>query len=391
MKKPYVTSSQLLFLAVGSGTVFPYTFLPVINTPPANQDAWIVLIIAVIYIIVLNSPILYLIGKFRGLSINDMLDTVFGKFFGKVAALAFVLFFVFCITACTLITSAFINLYAFPDTPMWAMLVLALIPISYGAFKGAGTISRLAFFITPFIILTIILFFLLGIRDMNLNELKPVLADSTFLQLNLGAFLTAARYSEILIVLVFSYFVSEQINITKTFVATVAVYILTHLFILIPTISYLGVDLAKHDWNPYFVFTRQVKAYDFIERVHAFNLLAWYPTTLLKLMIYNFMGSFMLSNIFKTKSHKPFVIPLSLICAIVCLIPVVNNSGTVEVLRSDKVFPFITIPIIWILPLITLIVYAVRRGKIAGLIEERKKAAANPIGKEQDNTVGENG
>ncbi|NLO49094.1 MAG: endospore germination permease [Clostridiales bacterium] len=391
MKKPLISASQLLFMAVGSALVFPYTFLPVINAPPANQDAWIVLLLAVFYIIVLSVPILFLAGRFRGLHINDMLDIVYGKLFGKVAAMAFSLFFIFCLTACMLIISVFINLYAFPDTPMWAILLLSLVPISYGAYKGAGTISRLAFLITPFIIFTIILFFLLGLKEMRLSELEPVLGDSTFLQLNLGAFLTAARYSEILIILVFSYFLKDHISVSKTFIAALAVFALTYLLILIPTITFLGIELAKHDWNPYFIFTRQVEAYDFIERAHAFNLLAWYPTSLLKLMIYNFMGSFVLSNIFKTKTHKPFVIPLSLVCAIVCLIPLVNDIETVEMLRSDKVFPFIIIPIIWIIPLITLIVYALRRKKINDILEEKKQRSDNPAPQEADNPIPENG
>jgi hypothetical protein len=157
-----------------------------------------------------------------------------------------------------------------------------------------------------------------------------VLADSTFLKLNLGGFLTAARYSEILIVLVFSYYLKQHMNINKAFLASLGVFLAAFALILVPTMAHLGVNLGKHVWNPYFVYTRQVEGYDFIERVQAFNMLAWFPTSLLKLMIYNFMGSFVLSKLYRTKSHKAFVLPLSLICAVICLIPMLSKPSTVE-------------------------------------------------------------
>jgi spore germination protein KB len=376
MTKPQITSGQLLFMTVGSALVFPYTFMPILKMPPANQDAWLVLLFAGFYVILLNTPMLFLINRFRGISVNDMLSMIYGKVFGALPVILLALFSLYCLTACMLITAVFINLYAFPDTPMWALLLISLAPVSYGAYKGAGTIGRLAFFVTPLILLTILFFFFLGLKDLRLDAFTPVLADSTFLKLNLGGFLTAARYSEILIVLVFSYYLKQHMNINKAFLASLGVFLAAFALILVPTMAHLGVNLGKHVWNPYFVYTRQVEGYDFIERVQAFNMLAWFPTSLLKLMIYNFMGSFVLSKLFRTKSHKGFVLPLSLICAVICLIPMLSKPSTVELLRSDKVFPFVVIPVIWILPLITVLVYAIRRRKLTDRITELKKKEA---------------
>ncbi len=212
-------------------------------------------------------------------------------------------------------------------------------------------------FIVPFMILTIIIFLLMSFSIVDLNILKPFLADSTFMQLNNGAFLTGARYTEILIILVFSFFLSQNVNINKIFAKTLGIFGVSYLFILIPTITVLGIKYAQHCWNPYFIFTRQVEAYDFIERVQSINILAWFPATMLKLIIYNFMFSYILSGIFKCKSHKNFVIPLSMIGFIICLIPIINKSNTVELLHSDKIFPFAVLPVILILPLIIIIIY----------------------------------
>lgn len=374
--KPKITSMQLLLMSVGSALMFPYTFMPILNTPPANQDVWMVLIMAFFYIFIINAPILILINKFRSFNINEMTEIIMGKFFGKVAALLFVSFFVFCYCACMLIGAVFINMSILPGTPIKAIIIFSFIAVSYSAYKGAGTIGRLAAFLVPFVMFTVIFFFLLGLDLMHISVLKPVLADSTFLELNQGAFLTAARYSEILIFLVFSFFMPKKENVNKTYVRALGTFGIFFFMILIPTILVLGIDLAKIEFNPYFVYTRQVRAYDFIQRVHSINTLAWYPGLLLKLTIYCFMASFTLSGIFKAKSHKPFVIPVTIASLTVCMIPVMQKSSVIMLLASDKVFPWIILPFTFVLPLILLIVFLVRRKKINSILAKKKAETA---------------
>jgi spore germination protein KB len=373
-KTPVINSAQLLLMSVGSALVFPYTFMPILDSPPANQDVWVVLILAFVYILLINAPLLFLMNKFRGMNVNEMAETVLGKLIGKVASILWVLFFLYCFTACMLITAIFINLYIFPETPTWALFLFMIVPVSYAAYKGAGTIGRLATFIVSFIILTIIIFFVLGINKMDLKILQPVFADSTFAQLNQGAFLTASRYSEIMIFVVFSYFLKQKASIYKTYASALTVFAICFFLILIPTITVLGVKFAKHAWNPYFTYTRQVEAFGFIERVQSLNTVAWFPDALLKLLMYNFMGSYVLSGVVKSKSHKAFVIPMSIIAFIVCLLPAMNKSSTIELLRSDQVFPYIILPIIFVIPFIMVIIYFIRRRKIDNILQQKKES-----------------
>jgi len=353
-----------MLMAVGSALVFPYTFMPILNAPPANQDVWIVLILTILYVFVLNFPVIFLINKFRGNSFNEIFEKILGKIFGKVIAFIYVLFFLYCFTACMLIMAIFINLYLFPGTPTWGLLLAFLIAASYAAYKGAGTIGRLATIFVPLILFTIVIFFIMGIDKMDLGILKPVLADSKFLDLNKGAFLTAARYSEILIFLTFSYYLQQEVNINKTYFRSILIFAFGFFLILLPTVLVLGVDFARIAWNPYYVYTRQVEVLGFLERMQAINTLAWFPLSLLKLSLYNYMASHVFSGILGLKSHKPFVIPVSVLGFIACLIPIMNKSSTVELLRSDNVFPFVTLPVIFVLPLIIMIVYLIRKKKI---------------------------
>jgi spore germination protein KB len=328
--KPVITSTQLMFLFVGSSLMFPYTFLPVINSGPANQDTWIVALMAIVYVIILFIPLLFLINKFKGATLNEFVEKIMGKFIGKVICFIFSLFFLFCYSACMLMILLFVNSHLFPQTPIW------------------------------YTIITIIFFFVMGIDIMDLNILKPVLKDSSFWELNRGAFLTGARVSEIFIIAVFSVFLDKKENINKITFKSILLYLVLFLLILFPTVLVLGIDVAKHSWNPYFLYTRLVRAYDFIQRVEALNTLAWLLGSMLKLSIYSYMASQVLSDIFNIKSYKKMVIPVSVLAFIVCSTPALVNSALIIELRSDRIFPWIVFPVVFVLPVIIVIVYFIK-------------------------------
>lgn len=369
--KSNITSIQLLFLAVGSSLVFPYTFMPILNTPPANQDVWIVLILSLFYTVSIDFPILVLLNKFKGCTVNEIIELILGKFLGKMVSFLFVVFFLFCYTICMMIGTLFISTDIIPGTPIWAILVLAFVTVSYPAYKGAGVIGRLAVLIVPCIMLTIIVFFLLGLDLMDFKIFKPVLSDSTFLELNSGAFFTGARYSEILIFLVFFFFMKQKSEINKTYAKALLIFGIFFAMMLIPTISVLGINFAKNQYNPYFVYTRQVYTYDFIQRVQSINTLALFPGLLLKLITYNFMASNTLSGIFKTKSHKIFVIPVTILSFLICMIPFMHKSSVITLLASDQIFPWIILPVTFVLPLLILTVYLIRRKKVNSILNKK--------------------
>jgi hypothetical protein len=58
------------------------------------------------------------------------------------------------------------------------------------------------------------------------------------------------------------------------------------------------------------------------------------------------------------------------------MIPMMQKASVIMLLASDRVFPWIILPFTFILPLILLIVYLIRRGKINGILEKKKAEAA---------------
>jgi hypothetical protein len=101
-KKPIIGSAQLLLMSVGSALIFPYTFMPILTAPPANQTRgssclWLS------SIFLSSTPPVVSYDKFRGMSANEMIEQFWGRFSAKAAAVIFGLFFIYCFTpACSL-------------------------------------------------------------------------------------------------------------------------------------------------------------------------------------------------------------------------------------------------------------------------------------------------
>lgn len=61
--KTSITATQLMMLAVGSSFMFPYTFMPILNAPPANQDVWLVLLLSIVYCLYCDYVFTYFIYR----------------------------------------------------------------------------------------------------------------------------------------------------------------------------------------------------------------------------------------------------------------------------------------------------------------------------------------
>jgi len=380
-RRPSISAFQLGLLAAGSAIMFPYTFLPILRTGPANQDVWIVLLLAMVFVIILNIPMLILVNKFKNFDLVEINETIVGKPVGKITAMFFVLYPVFCFFACMQFTVLYVRTFLLADTPEWVILLFILIPVTYAAYKGAGTIARLASFVIPIIMLTILLFFVVGIKNMDLEFIMPIMKDSTFLQIAEGAFFTAARFSEILIIVVFSIYLRKGHKVNSAYFIGLLVFGISFFILTIATLLVLGPGLAKLSLNPFLIYTRQVGGQDFLQRVQIFNFVAWFTGTLIKLTIFNYIATFLFSKIIGKKTYKPFVVPLSILGFVACMMPFLQKTSTLHMLNEDTVFPFIVLSVTLIVPLILLIVYLFRMKEVNQKIEQRNQSVtdvANP-------------
>lgn len=359
-----ISSYQVILLITVYRSIIAFTYLPIINTPPANQDIWIVLLLSIPYTILLGLPILYLSNKFNDLTIIQYSEKIFGKFIGKIVGLyytGYILLFAIILVA-TLVE--ILNSTMFPETPTWTTALIMLITCIYIAYKGLEAIARGAEIFVPFIFGVIFLFIILGYKTYDFSILLPILKDSTFKEINMGAIDRSVKFTDIMILAMLTPHLERKEDLNKNFIKSVVYSSVSIIFVALATQASLGIDYSKHTNFPFFIFTRLINLFDFIQRIEALFVVAWITGNIGKISGYIYFTTVAFSQIIKRKNNQPYIIPVAIIILIVTIIVKDRRSilGVGEPLMSIILISSgITL---FIIPLITLIVYLFRRKKL---------------------------
>lgn len=350
-------------IIVGCRIMITYTYMPCILDKNANQDMWIAQLIGLLFSIVISLPILFISKKYNSFSLGEFNEFAFGKAAGKSVSLLFAIYFFAITLFFTVIALAFIVSSVFPDTPVWGLILYIFIPVAFMAYQGAGTISRVAVIIFPYVILTIIVFFLASMKEYDISALLPAGADSTAGGLLGQGFNIACMFSEIMIV---PFFCQRSIRKVKSFktvtFALVAVTVLSIIMIL-PSFFFMGLEVAKRAWNPYYFFTRLINSSEIIQRIEPLNITAWFMALLVKLAAYTYMGSELLADVFGRQKRRMFSLLSSFLMSALSLIPVMTYSETIDTLRNSRIPYIVTLIFVFVIPIISIAFAALREKK----------------------------
>ena len=90
-----LSTFQMVMLISISRLFAFYIYLPIVSTPPANQDVWIVCLVSGILDIFVCFPMIYLASKFQNMSLLDYYKLIIGKVPSFIWGIILALFFLF--------------------------------------------------------------------------------------------------------------------------------------------------------------------------------------------------------------------------------------------------------------------------------------------------------
>ncbi|MBP2653453.1 MAG: spore germination protein [Firmicutes bacterium] len=305
-----------------------------------NQDVWIVQILSLFYVAILCASLLYLGKKYPNQTLIEYLPAIIGKIAAKGLGFLYALFFLFLAALDLSLFDNIIKPINFPATPDFVFVVISLAVCAYSVYNGLECIARSAQFFTPLIFFVVALYAVLQIPDMDFKVFLPILADSTFWEINQRAFLNAARFNEIVVLAMLVPFISKKGETIKIFswaVITITVY---SLIIILPTLAGLGLDVPKKTFDPYYLFIKQINIYDFITRIEFLIVGAWNIGMFLKISLMLHLSITCLVQSFGLKNRKLLILPMILIILIAAL--------QTDLLKSVIVFNIIRIYIPYI-------------------------------------------
>lgn len=354
-----VTQVILLLVLVRINTAF--TYLPVVSTPPANQDVWIAILLSVGYGFILSWPLLFLGNRFEGMNLLEYMEKIVGRFPGKLLGLLIATQMAFSSLLQLPLLNNFLRSVVIPETPDYPILLLMLAVCVYAVYKGLESLGRLAEVFAPPILGAIIVFTLLNIKNMEFEILLPIMSDSSFSQINFGALNLTGRLTEVIALAMLAPYINKKGQMNRIFVYYIAIFTCFFLMITISVQTVLGTELAIRSNFPYFLYTQTIKVYDVFERIESVNAVIWFFGTLLKCSLYLYLAAAGLAQVFNVNTYKAFIIPIALLqFAIVMKTPLIKLDVMNHIL-SYKVFPLINMVGLFGIPLLVLIIYFCRR------------------------------
>lgn len=357
MTKPIKLSAlQVVLLLINGRLIIELIYQPSIAVPPANQDIWIAEILALVYLFVFCWPLLYLAGKFTTMTPIEYSEKILGKYAGRAFGLVFVAVLLVNSQLNLSLDIVFLEAVLLPETPPYATALFMLVPCAYLVYKGPETMGRLMEIVAPTILIVIVLFTALGLKDMKFGVFLPVLADSDFSQLAVGAWKIASRFTEIVVLAMLTPYIKEKNRTARIF--TYAAVIGTF-FMLLFTVSVqarLGIALAKEETFPYFAYVRHIAVYDVIERIESLNVFIWLIGLFLKFSLYLYLSLSGLARIFRLSSPRVLIIPVTAALYIIALeSPLTRFVVGLDI--ASRFLPIIGLSGMFVIPAVLLVGY----------------------------------
>ncbi len=359
-----ITSHQVVLLIIAYRSTIAFSYLPVVNTPPGNQDVWIVLLLSIPYTILICAPILFLSNKFNDLTLIEYMEKILGGILGKIVGIYYTMYFLVLTIYFVSVLTEILNTTMFPETPTWITVLIMIMTCAYVSYKGLSNIGRGAEVMVPFIIAVILILSILGCNKFDFKVLLPILKDSSFKQINIGAIDIALKFSDILILAMITPYLYEREKLNNIFYKSLIFSILIVIVVVIVSQATLGIEQAKHAIFPFFTYARLIDLFNFIQRIEAIFVVVWISANIGKIAGYLYFTSLSFSQVLKKSDNRPYIIP-SLIIIFILTILVKNRRSVLGVKQPFEIMILIfSLISILIIPLIVLIVYLFRKKNI---------------------------
>lgn len=363
-KSEKISSYQVILLIIIYRLVIAFSFLPAANIPPGNQDTWIVVFLSIPYTILFCFPILFLSNRFNDYTLIEYMEIIFGKYLGKIIGLIYTLVLLSFSIANVSVLTEILSSTMFSSMPTIVTISIMLITCSYVSYKGLEPIARGAEIFVPFILAVIFIFPILGIKNLDFKVFLPILKDSSFRELNKGAIEIAMKFADILILAMIVPNLEKKEELNNIFMKSLFYSVFMSNFVLIISQAALGIEQTKHSNFPFFTFARLINVFNFIQRVESIYVVSWITANVGKISGYLYFSTVSLAQILNKKDNKKYIIPMTIVIAIVSII-YKNRSSVVGTKDPfQKILLIITLISVVITPSIALLVYFVRRKKL---------------------------
>ncbi|HBU92150.1 endospore germination permease [Bacillus sp. FSL K6-3312] len=359
--KNKISPSQAVFFLIQSQIGVGILALPHLLMKDMGHDGWMAIILAGVFIQIINTIFIYIIQKYPDISFFQALIKVYGKWIGHILIGLYTVYFAsICIVVLSIFTRI-LGIWVLPLTPNWVINLLLTISIIYIAKEKITAVVRFNFILTPFLLMLSLLMFY-SLKGTNIDYLMPFFqTDLSQFQLGLKDVVLSMNGFEM--ILIISPFMKGSIK-ERYKVMTISNICTTLFYLFITLICFMFFSPIELDIipNPVLYLLKTI-TFGIIERTDLIFLSFWVFVILATLSNYLHFCANGLASLLNKKEHKKYVYYFAIFIYAACCFLASDNF---RIQRFNDFTTIAQISVIYTLPIIMAIIIFIKhlKGKV---------------------------
>lgn len=355
LEKEVISQKQAIIIVatfiIGSSTILG-------SGAKAKQDVWLAIIIAMLMV----SLIFFVYGRitklFPGKNIYEILDFLFGKVFGKILSLTFLLY-AFSLGALVVRDfTEFARIVSLPETPACIFALSFIVIVIWAVRGGIELLGRFLAIFFPLFILMIVAITVLSIPLFNFDNLKPFLYDGIKPVLIDSFNIFTFPYAEVVVFLCLMGSLRKGSSVYKVYYASLLIAGTALIIIAVRSVLVLGIPNKMIQNFATFTSTRLIRLGTFLQRIEASIAIIFMISGFAKTAVCLYTATKGLAHLFNIKVYHRLASSVGILMALYSIIMHENTAKMIE--WTKKIYPYYAIPYQIIIPIIVWIIAEIK-------------------------------
>jgi spore germination protein KB len=323
----------MIFTVLGTANLI----MPAQTSRYAHMDAWLTTIVSILPHIVLILAVYRIGNTFPRENMVRYIRKITGKYLGVLIILGYIWYLMFSLAMILRTVAEFLLTAFMPDTPIEVFIIVILLLGALAVKAGLEVLVRAATFIAPIFLASFALTLALLAGELNLSSLSPVM-EHGLKPVIYGSFFPTLWRGEFILMLFIWPSLNKPEQGLKSMLITAAVITLIMLPITAVTTSVFG-PLTSYMHFPTYALVKYIDLAGFITRLDAVFMAVWIAGVFVKVGIFYYCLSLLVSLFLGLKEYRCTVYPLGIILGALVIIIAPNMAVFVNA------FPRVVVPL----------------------------------------------
>ncbi len=353
MAKERIAGHQLWFIIFLMRSTIIVSFLPVLTSADALQDAWISAILALIGSVLFVYFFNLLDQRFPHTTIVEYSQKLLGRWGSKLLSIILLGFFLLFAFSEIRLYGELIKTGFLVHTPLYVTIILMLIVSTICAYLGVEVLARTADFLGIIFIILLFLLIVIPLKAFDFKNIQPIMARGMGPVIR-GTLLPISLINQMWIIGILNADTNKSKYKFWIPISAVGASITFLVLVVFLIIGVIGAYQGANSVFPLLTMLRSVQISEFLQRTESVVVFGWGLSLFTTVTAYIYAISKILSQLFNLKSYQFMTIPTGLTVSILSLVVFddlfsISSFFSIETFaKYGLYFLVITLTLLWI-------------------------------------------